>query len=162
LSVLRESMKSTSPGPAPATAQQTELRRALERAGARCTRQRAAVFAYLHSVTSHPSAEEVYESVRQRIPNISLATVYKALDALVAAGLAAKLAYADGPCRYDCRNDAHYHLHCLSSGCIRDLDTPYDPHLLDKLDPRLRDALRRQGFELTGYRLELLGHFREN
>ena len=54
---------------------EAELRLALERAGWRYTRQRAAVFACLRSVTSHPTAEQVFAAVRQQIPNISLATV---------------------------------------------------------------------------------------
>jgi Fe2+ or Zn2+ uptake regulation protein len=143
-------------------ADDADLRQALERAGWRFTRQRAAVYGYLGAVDSHPTAEEVYAAVRRHIPNISLATVYKALDALVDAELAAKIASASGPARYDCRHDAHYHLRCLKTGRIRDLDTPFDPFLLEKLDPHLRDSLRQQGFELTDYRLELLGHFRDD
>jgi len=69
------------------------------------------------------------------------------------------VASGDGPCRYDCRTDAHYHLHCLRTQRLEDLDTPFDPHLIDKLDPALTESLRRQGFHLTGYRLELLGYF---
>jgi Fur family peroxide stress response transcriptional regulator len=136
-----------------------ELRRALDEAGLRLTRQRAAVFDYLRSVESHPSAEEVYAAVRRDIPHISLATVYKALEALVESHLATKLAYADGPARYDCRCDAHYHIRCLKTGQVRDLPTAFDTELLDKLDPTLIDSLRRQGFQVTDYRLELLGHF---
>ena len=136
-----------------------ELRRALDEAGLRLTRQRAAVFDYLRSVDSHPTAEDVYASVRHSIPHISLATVYKALEALVESHLATKLAYADGPARYDCRCDAHYHIRCLKTGQVRDLETSFDSQLLDKLDPSLIDSLRQQGFEVTDYRLELLGHF---
>src|SRR5215470_7242842 len=103
-----------------------ELRQALEQAGWRFTRQRAAV--------------------------------YKALEALVACRLATKVWFDDGPCRYDCRGDAHYHFRCLKTQQVHDLDTPFDPGLLDKLDPQLVESLRRRGFHVTGYRLELLGH----
>ncbi|HEV3261458.1 MAG TPA: transcriptional repressor [Gemmataceae bacterium] len=138
-----------------------DLRQALDQAGWRFTRQRAAVYDYLRSVESHPTAEDVYTAVRQQIPSLSLATVYKALEALVDAKLASKIAYADGPARYDCRNEAHYHARCLKTGRLRDLDIPYDPLLLDKLAPNLVEKLRRQGFHVTDYRLELLGHFQE-
>jgi Fe2+ or Zn2+ uptake regulation protein len=136
-----------------------DLRRALDEAGKRFTRQRAAVFEYLRSVESHPTAEEVYAAVRRDIPHISLATVYKSLEALVESHMATKLSYADGPARYDCRCDAHYHIRCLKTGQVRDLPTAFDANLLDKLDPSLIESLRRQGFEVTNYRLELLGHF---
>jgi Fe2+ or Zn2+ uptake regulation protein len=136
---------------------ETELRAALERSGLRFTRQRAAVYRYFQSIESHPTAEEVYHHVRRQEPKISLATIYKALDALVAAGLLTKITSADGPSRYDCRGDAHYHLYCQDTGQLYDLPTPYDPRLLEKLDPQLVETLRRKGFHVTGYRLELLG-----
>src|SRR5215470_13146182 len=97
------------------------LRLALERAGWRYTRQRAAVFAYLRSVTSHPTAEQVFAAVRQQLPSISLATVYKALDALVDAKIAGRVADGAGPARYDARSDAHYHVRCEATGQVLDL-----------------------------------------
>jgi Fur family transcriptional regulator, peroxide stress response regulator len=136
-----------------------ELREALARAGWRFTRQREAVFHYLRSVDDHPTADQIYAAVRRKIPNISLATVYKALEALVDARLATKLHDDSGPARFDCRCDAHYHLRCLKTGQVRDLPTPFDPQLPMRLDPQLLDLLRRQGFQVTGHRLELLGHF---
>ena len=139
-----------------------DLRQALVQAGCRVTRQRDAVFQFLRSVDSHPSAEQIFQEVRHKIPNISLATVYKALEALVAAGVALKLANAEGPARYDCHCEDHYHLRCTTTGEIRDLDTPFDPNLLAKLDPRLLDRLREQGFRFTNYRLEILGEFEKN
>ncbi len=138
-----------------------DLREALDRAGWRFTRQRAAVFDFLRAAENHPTAEEIYTAVRRDVHNISLATVYKALDALVDAGLANKIADADGPARYDCRSETHYHLRDVNTGQLRDLETPYDPHLLDKLDPALVETLRQKGFHVTSYRLELLGYFDE-
>jgi Fur family transcriptional regulator, peroxide stress response regulator len=135
------------------------LRQALEEGGWRFTRQRAAVFDYLCSVESHPTAEDVYAAVRKQLPKISLATVYKALEALVDCHLANKLSSSDGPARYDCHSDAHYHLRCLETGQVCDLPTSFDPQLLDKLDPSLPEKLRRLGFKATGYSLEVVGHF---
>ena len=140
---------------------EAEFRLALEKAGCRCTRQRAAVFAYLCSTNAHPTADQVYAAVRRDIPNISLATVYKALDALVAAHLAAKFADGEGPARYDSHGEAHYHLRCLRTGQVRDLPLPYDPRLPEKIDPDLVESLRRLGFQVTGHRLELLGYFQD-
>src|SRR5258708_6625848 len=85
-----------------------ELRRALEQAGWRFTRQRAAVYMFLRSAECHPPAEQVFAGVRQKIPHISLATVYKALEALVDANLAGRAPDEHGPTRYDGRSDAHY------------------------------------------------------
>src|SRR5262245_39498757 len=123
----------------PCTASEEELRQALEKAGRRFTRQRAAVFGYLRSVDTHPTAEQVFAAVRQHLPHISLATVYKALEALVAAGVAARLVSDDGTARYDGRSEAHYHFRCLRSGQVRDLPLPYEPDLLQRLAPQLID-----------------------
>jgi Fur family peroxide stress response transcriptional regulator len=138
---------------------EAQLRRALEKAGCRFTRQRAAVYDFLSATTMHPTAEQVFAAVRQTVPNISLATVYKALDALCAANLAAKLADGTGTTRYDGHSEPHYHLRCLKTGEIRDLPLPYDPDLIARLAPHLVEELRRQGFQVIGHRLELVGRF---
>jgi len=137
------------------------LRADLEASGSRCTPQRLEVYAFLIRSAHHPTAEEVFHGVRARLPRISLATVYKALEAFVACGRATKLTAGDGSARYDARSDRHYHARCLRSGALHDLETPYDPHLIDKLDPELTDRLRHRGFLVTGYRLELVGFFDE-
>src|ERR1041385_2628262 len=118
-------MKRSHRTPTPCPSGDEELRQALEKAGRRFTRQRAAVFAYLRAVNTHPTAEQVFAAVRQTMPHISLATVYKALEALVASGVAARFAGDDGTARYDGRSDAHYHLRCLRTGQVRDLPLPY-------------------------------------
>ena len=135
------------------------VRTSLEAAGCRYTSQRAAVYAYLQHVDNHPTAEQVYQVVRRFLPKISLATVYKALEALVEARLATKLTNGDGSARYDCRAEDHYHLRDLATGEVRDLPAPFDPHLLLKLDPKLVEQLDQSGFKVTGYRLEVLGRF---
>jgi Fur family peroxide stress response transcriptional regulator len=121
------------------------------------TRQRAAVFDYLRSVESHPTADQVFNAVRPQIPKLSLATVYKALEALVDAGLAAKLTDLEGRAHYDGRSDAHYHFRCEKTGEVHDLPLQYDPRLLEKLGADVVEMLRRQGYHVTGHRLELLG-----
>jgi Fe2+ or Zn2+ uptake regulation protein len=122
-----------------------DVRAALESAGCRFTSQRAAVYAYLEEVDNHPTAEQVYRAVRRRVPKISLATVYKALEALVHARLATKLNHGDGSARYDCRGDDHYHLRDVTTDEVRDLPARFDPQLLEKLDPSLVEAARTLG-----------------
>jgi Fe2+ or Zn2+ uptake regulation protein len=138
----------------------SELRRSLENAGWRLTRQRAAVYEHLRATCQHPTAEEIFAAVRPRVPGLSLGTVYKALEVLVDAGAAAKICCGDGPCRFECRRGEHYHFHALDTQRVYDLPIAFDPHLLEKLDPHLQDRLRRQGFHVTGYRLELEGYYK--
>jgi len=128
------------------------LRHALEAKGQRFTEQRAAVFRYLSGTEVHPTADEVFLGVRQFLPGISLATVYKSLETLVGCGLAVKLTYGDGSARYDGRTDPHHHARCVACGRVQDVhgDLP-EPHL---------DAARASAdaFTVTGYRLELTGY----
>ena len=145
----------------PLTLDDGELRGVLEASGRRFTPQRSAVYSYLAKVEHHPTAEDVYQGVKPKIPNISLATVYKSLEALVEAGLAAKLDTGCGSARYDARSDRHYHFRCLRSGAVEDLSTPFDPELIAKLDPSLGRSLADRGFQVTGYRLELVGFFKD-
>ncbi|MGC8641886.1 MAG: Fur family transcriptional regulator [Isosphaeraceae bacterium] len=137
-----------------------QLRKALEAAGLRCTPQRLAVYDQLGAGSYHPTAEEVFQAVRLKIPRISLATVYKSLEALVAIGAATRLTAADGTgsARYDARGENHYHFRCLRTGTVLDLPARFDPDLIAKLDPHLEQILAQQGFRVTGYRLELLGY----
>src|SRR5690348_15350897 len=113
------------------------VRQALEAAGLRYTLQRATVYAALDQLKNHPTAEEVYRHVRADLPRISLATVYKALEALVLAGVATKLANGDGSARYDCRGEDHYHLRDTQTGQLHDLPAEFDHNLLTKIDPQL-------------------------
>ena len=82
------------------SATDVRLREALEASGQRFTEQRAAIFRYLAHTDVHPTADEVFLAVRQDLPALSLATVYKSLETLVGCGLAVKLSYADHSARY--------------------------------------------------------------
>src|SRR4051795_3836941 len=97
------------------------LRSTLEAHGQRCTEQRSAVYRFLSGTDQHPSADEVFTVVRGEIPDISLATVYKALETLVSCGLAVKLTYGGDSARYDARTDDHVHSRCLGCGVVRDV-----------------------------------------
>jgi len=130
---------------------EARLREALAHSGQRYTEQRAAVYRYLCSVESHPSADDVFTAVRSSIPDISLATVYKSLETLVGCGLAAKLTYGDGSARYDGRLDPHHHARCLDCGAVMDVPGHLSADVVRTLGPVA-------GFGVEGYRLELIGH----
>jgi len=135
----------------PSQAPDSRLRQALETSGHRFTEQRAAVYRFLASTTSHPNADEVFQKVRSKIPGISLATVYKSLETLVSCGLAVKLSYSDGSARYDGRTDPHHHARCTSCGRVMDVPGEFSREDMEAL------AADLPGFSVTGYRLELTG-----
>jgi Fe2+ or Zn2+ uptake regulation protein len=132
-------------------AQRATLREKLTAQGASFTEQRAAVFEYLSGVEHHPTAEEVFLAIKPALPRISLATVYKNLEALVACGAASKLTYGDGAARYDIRTDHHYHSRCLRCGQVRDLE-PLPGGEFGKL------VKAPAGFTVKDCRIEIVGY----
>lgn len=141
------------------TEHRRKLRDALAGSGQRFTRQRARVYEVLAGTDQHPTADEVYRKVRLAMPSVSLATVYKSLDALVQCKLAQKLTYGDGSARFDANVAEHPHMRDLVTGRV--LDVPME--LAGDLALRLPDQLaaliyERTGFKVLGLRVELLGH----
>jgi Fe2+ or Zn2+ uptake regulation protein len=127
------------------------LRAVLESYGQRFTEQRSAVYQFLCGTTDHPTADEVFTAVRGRISDISLATVYKALETFVSCNLATKLTYGDGSARYDARTDEHVHARCLTCGAVRDVHS-------SSITGPLPDIRPFDGFQVQGYRVELVGY----
>jgi Fe2+ or Zn2+ uptake regulation protein len=125
------------------------VRRRVQARGGRLTRQREIVYEYLRTVSHHPTAEEVYFAVKRKLPRVSLATIYKGLDSLVANGVASKFPYGNGAARYDIRTDEHAHTRCLECGRLADLDVLPDTAWVA--------AIRVPGFRVAGFRFELVG-----
>jgi Fe2+ or Zn2+ uptake regulation protein len=96
---------------------------ALRARGYRVTPQRLAVHETLRDLDRHVSADELLEAVSGRLPNVSLPTVYSALEALEEAGLIRRVAAGRGAALYDARAVEHHHLVCRRCGTVEDLDT---------------------------------------
>lgn len=91
--------------------------RKLTSPGVRSTRQRAAVASLLDDSAEFRSAQEVHEELRRRSEDIGLATVYRALQSLAAAGLIDTLRTDTGESLYRrCSEQHHHHLVCRSCG----------------------------------------------
>ncbi|MBE5928513.1 MAG: transcriptional repressor [Lachnospiraceae bacterium] len=88
------------------------------------SRQRESIKDYLYSTTEHPTAEMVYKNVRKVYPNISLGTVYRNLNLLVAIGDIIRLDCGDGFERFDGKTSTHYHFICRECGRVWDMDIP--------------------------------------
>jgi Fur family ferric uptake transcriptional regulator len=117
---------------------------------ARTSKQRQVILDELKRVDSHPTADEVYLMVRQRMPRISLGTVYRNLEILAEQGLIQRLDGGPGRRRFDGRVEGHYHIRCLS--CLRVADLP-DLRVSVPED----EAAALTDFEVTGHALEFLG-----
>jgi Fur family peroxide stress response transcriptional regulator len=74
----------------------------------------------------HPTAEEVFIRAKGRMPEISMATVYNCLDALVRSGVARQVTVDRGAARFCPNMQEHGHFHCDSCNHVFDIDFPKD------------------------------------
>ena len=86
------------------------------------SRQREEIKSYLASRKDHPTADAVYMAMRERIPNISLGTVYRNLTMLAENGEILRLRVGDGVDHFDYDTSNHYHFICSKCGSVIDLD----------------------------------------
>jgi Fe2+ or Zn2+ uptake regulation protein len=99
----------------------TELTQLFRDRCLKVTRQRQCIFRVLHDNGSHPTAHEVFESLRGEMPTISLRTVYQTLNDLVALGEIQQFDVGTGAARFDPVTGAHHHLVCTGCGAMRDV-----------------------------------------
>ncbi len=114
------------------------------------THQRQVILEEVEKVNCHPTADEIYEMVRKRLPRISLGTVYRNLDILSESGLIQKIAPVSNQMRFDGDTRTHYHMRCIDCGKVE--DAPIDP--LENLEHALHDL---SDYSVIGHRLEFIG-----
>lgn len=116
----------------------------------RMTRQRRIILEELSKTCTHPTVDEIYSMVKEKLPNISLGTVYRNLDLLAENNQIAKLETAGSMRRYDANMKPHSHVRCLSCGQVYDI--PYiNTSALDL------NAENLHGFDCLQVRVEIDG-----
>lgn len=122
----------------------------LKKSGVRITPQRNAILAYLVTSKSHPTADDIYQSLASNFPNMSVATVYNNLRVFLSVGLIKELTYGDASSRFDFITHDHYHIICDSCGDIVDFQYP-------GLEEVEQLAAHITGFKVNSHRLEVYG-----
>ena len=110
----------------------------------RNTFQRKIVLDTVKKMRKHPTAEDVYQAIRQEYPHISKATVYRNLYQLAEEGEIRTVLLPDSPVRFDDRVTRHYHFRCKLCGSVFDVDMDY----LSGMDETVRDVY---GFQVDGH-----------
>jgi Fe2+ or Zn2+ uptake regulation protein len=105
-----------------------------EIAGLRMTKQRQEIYRILIGQRDHPTANEVFMRAKDRLPNISLATVYNCLEALVQHGIIRQVNFERESSRYCPNLREHVHFHDAKTGAILDVDFKPGFELSDILD----------------------------
>lgn len=116
----------------------------------RLTTQRQIILEELSKVKTHPTANEVYDMVRKRLPRIGLGTVYRNLELMSETGIILKLEVGGTQKRFDATIDPHYHIRCLSCGKVNDIDIP----VMDELNKTAADISQ---YQVLGHHIEFSG-----
>jgi Fur family peroxide stress response transcriptional regulator len=101
-----------------------QLSRQLSTSGFRFTPQRQHVYDVLIEERDHPTAEEVFIRAKREMPEISMATVYNCLDALVRCGMARQVNVDRGATRFCPNMQEHCHFYCDTCEKVFDIDLP--------------------------------------
>ena len=130
---------------------QTDLVNTFKQLGILITAHRLAVAEVVANSKDHPTAQQVFDRVREHFPHITLGTIYNTMNVLTEKGFIQPLIFADGT-RYDTNLLSHANLVCLQCGRIVDADDT------DGTVTRLREQITASsGFRVVGQRVDFYG-----
>lgn len=114
--------------------------------GVKPTPQRAVIADYLLGTHCHPTADEVFQAVKDKLPvALSRATVYNTLNALVSAGVIQEMTTEAGRVRYDANMSDHHHFVDIESGRVFDIPS----ETLKQIDLELGEKFKVHKFHVT-------------
>ncbi|HET7745789.1 MAG TPA: transcriptional repressor [Vicinamibacteria bacterium] len=117
----------------------------------RRTVQRMVVLEAVCASMDHPTAEEVFQAARQRLPHISLGTVYRNLRDLAGEGAIREIHAGGQPVRFDGNVTPHHHVRCVHCGRMADLPATSPARRAEE------SAARALNFRVLGHHVEVLG-----
>ena len=118
--------------------------------GIKVTPQRVAIYRELANTDQHPSAESIYQKIRNYYPNISLTTIYRTLETFEKLGLISVVNILYNAARYDANLEPHHHLVCIACKKVEDY---YDNSLMNLDIPKKNLA----NYKVLGYTVQLNG-----
>lgn len=100
------------------------FRESCRRRGLKMTPQRLEIFRELAATSDHPSVETVHQRIRERMPSVSLDTVYRTLATLQEHGFVSRVEVLDDRARYDANLERHHHFVCVRCQQVTDVVWP--------------------------------------
>ncbi|MCL1980583.1 MAG: transcriptional repressor [Proteobacteria bacterium] len=113
------------------------------------THQREVILEELRRGKTHPTADDLYERIKKKLPRVSLATVYRNLEILSATGLIKKLEISGRQKRFDWDPNDHDHVHCIQCQRVDNITLAAPPPLVE--------SMHQGGYRITGCRIEFSG-----
>jgi Fur family transcriptional regulator, ferric uptake regulator len=115
----------------------------------RSTNQRQIILEELRKA-NHPTACELYDRVRRRLPRIGLGTIYRNLDVMADCGLVLKLEVGGSQKRFDALTEPHYHIRCARCNKVDDID-------VDVIQDIAQAAAEKTLYRILGHHVEFTG-----
>ena len=122
----------------------------LKQAGVKMTHQRLEICREIASATDHPDADTVHLGVRQRVPTVSLDTVYRTLWLLRDLGLIDTLTTGGPRMRFDGDSAPHHHFICMRCGEVYDFYSEEFNRLQVPKEVRAQGTVRKTHVEMRG------------
>lgn len=116
----------------------------------RLTTQRQIILEELSKVKTHPTASELYDMVRKRLPRIGLGTIYRNLELMAESGMILKIEVGGTQKRFDATTDNHYHIRCSVCGKVDDINVPV-------IDELVAQATANSTYLILGHHIEFTG-----
>ncbi|WP_416197872.1 MAG: Fur family transcriptional regulator, ferric uptake regulator [Sporanaerobacter sp.] len=135
------------------------IKEILKEAGYKLTTQRRAILdVIIDNRGSHLSPEEIYDIVKDKYPEIGLATVYRTLQLFEQLNIISKLNFDDGCNRYEINTNTtdHHHHHLICLGCGKVYEVKLD--LLENLE----HEIEKEGmFRIVDHNVKFFGYCKE-
>lgn len=114
------------------------------------TKKRQTILETVQNLRNHPTAKEIFNKVKDVLPGISFATVYRNLNHLVGTNQLKEINFGDEAVRYDSLLREHQHFICQNCAAIYDLE-------LSKLLNVEQEVKKIPCHDVQFYNLELYG-----
>jgi len=127
-------------------------RKVLNTAGMRVTSQRALIMEIIRQGKGHLDADEIYRRARERVPRLSLSTVYRTLQMLKKLDLVEELHFDEEHHHYEVKPSAeHHHLICLSCGRVIEFHYPLSRYIKGNVP-------EAKGFDIVATEVRMRGY----
>ena len=123
----------------------------LEQNNLKHTKQREMILSIFLEAKRHVTSDDLYQTVREKHPNIGYTTVYRTMKLLVEAGLATERNFDDGITRYEIEHEHHDHLVCVKCGRIQEFEC-------EMIESTQNAIAKEYDFQVLRHRHELYGH----
>jgi len=132
-----------------------DIKESLKQKGFKLTTQRRAILdVIIENREKHLSSEEIYDLVKEKYPEIGLATVYRTLQLFDELGVIYKLNFDDGRSRYELYHNEdhqHHHLICLKCGSVIEMEED----LLENLEDAIENT---KNFQIVDHNVKFFGY----